>query len=174
MNIISRAGLPAAMLSLAIFAATPAAADGNHGRSAGGPMGMTSSGQGMTPMMDMPMMIQRMHRMYGPMMANPHGGSGKMGFGGGLMGPGLMGPGLMGQGAMGMGARLMRTEDLSTEDVKHALEHRLEMQGNKRLKVGPIKQEDDDTFLADIVTVDDSLVWRLKVDRHTGQMTTVE
>jgi hypothetical protein len=38
---------------------------------------------------------------------------------------------------------------------------------NKRLKIGDLKS-DDGTITADIVTVDNSLVQRLKVDRHTG------
>jgi hypothetical protein len=40
---------------------------------------------------------------------------------------------------------------------------------NKRLKVGDIKA-DNGTITADIVTVDNSLVQRLKVDRHTGSI----
>ena len=45
---------------------------------------------------------------------------------------------------------------------------------NKRLKVGEVKEADDDTIVAEIVTQDGSLVQRLKVDRHTGQMQQVE
>jgi len=67
---------------------------------------------------------------------------------------GMMGPGMM-QGGMGSGM----------------------MQGGmgsggggifgSRVKVGDIKSEDG-TITADIVTIDNSLVQRLKVDRHTG------
>ncbi len=60
------------------------------------------------------------------------------------------------------------------DDVRHVLEHRLEMQGNKRLKLGEVKEADDDTIVAEITTVDGSLVQRLEVDRHTGQMKQVD
>jgi hypothetical protein len=43
----------------------------------------------------------------------------------------------------------------------------LERLNNKRLKVGEIKA-DNGTITADVVTVDNSLVQRLKVDRRTG------
>jgi hypothetical protein len=43
----------------------------------------------------------------------------------------------------------------------------LDRLNNKRLKVGDINAEDG-TITADIVTVDNSLVQRLKVDRRTG------
>ena len=43
----------------------------------------------------------------------------------------------------------------------------LDRLNNKRLKVGDIKSEDG-AITADIVTIDNSLVQRLKVDRHTG------
>ena len=48
------------------------------------------------------------------------------------------------------------------------------MHANKRLKVGEVKQAGDDKIVADITTVDGSLVQRLEVDRHTGQMQHVE
>jgi hypothetical protein len=44
------------------------------------------------------------------------------------------------------------------------------MQGNERLKVGDVTRTDDDTIVAEIVTVDDSLVQRLEIDRHSGRM----
>lgn len=61
-------------------------------------------------------------------------------------------------------------QHLSPDDVRHFLEHRLERQGNNRLKVGDVKEADEDTIVADIVTVDGSLVDRLSVDRHAGTM----
>jgi hypothetical protein len=96
------------------------------------------------------------------------------------MGPqmhqGMMGQGMMGQGKMAPGSRdaVVPIEDLSADDVRHFLEHRLAMQGNKRLKVADVKEADDDKIVADITTVDGSLVERLEVDRHTGQMKQVE
>jgi len=95
------------------------------------------------------------------------------------MRPGMMGSGMMGHGygmgrgmrpGQGFGGRIVPWKDLSTDDVRHTLEHRLEWRGNKRLKVGEVKQADDDTIIADIVTQENSLVQRFKVDRHTGRM----
>ena len=90
----------------------------------------------------------------------------------GGMGPGMMqggmGPGMM-QGGMGalFGSRVTPTMNLSAEDVRGYLAVQLDRLNNKRLKVGDIKSEDG-TITADIVTIDNSLVQRLKVDRHTG------
>ena len=97
---------------------------------------------------------------------------------GGMMGHGMMG-GMMqgGQGGMmghGFGDRVVPSTHLSTDDVRHFLEHRLARRGNKRLKVGEVKEEGKDSIVADIVTVDDSLVERLKVDRHTGKIERVD
>jgi hypothetical protein len=57
--------------------------------------------------------------------------------------------------------------NLSIEDVRAYLTVQLERLNNKRLKVGEIKA-DNGTITADVVTVDNSLVQRLKVDRRTG------
>lgn len=100
-----------------------------------------------------------------------------------MMMPGQMGQGMMGQGQMGQGMmtpeygdrsnldnRVVPSRDLGVDDVRHFLEHRLEMQGNKRLKLGEVKEVDGDKIAADIITLDGSLVQRLEVDRHGGQM----
>jgi hypothetical protein len=95
----------------------------------------------------------------------------------GNMGPGYgMGHGSSGQGMMAPGPReaVVPIEDLSAEDVRHFLEHRLAMQGNKRLKLADVKEAGDDKIVADITTLDGSLVERLEVDRHSGQMKQVE
>ena len=137
----------------------------------------------------MPMMDQGMHGTMGqqmdqggcPMMGGMMG-QGKQGMmGQGTMGPGMMqggmGPGMM-QGGMGsgmmqggmgalFGSRVTPMMNLSTEDVRGYLTVQLDRLNNKRLKVGDIKA-DDGAITADIVTVDNSLVQRLKVDRHTG------
>jgi hypothetical protein len=88
------------------------------------------------------------------------------------MGPGMMprgmGPGMTqgGKGAL-FGSRVTPIMNLSIEDVRGYLTSQLDGLNNKRLKVGDITA-DDGTITADIVTVDNSLVQRLKVDRHTG------
>jgi hypothetical protein len=60
--------------------------------------------------------------------------------------------------------------NLSVDDVRGYLGSQLERFNNKRLKVGDINSGDG-TITADIVTVDNSLVQRLKVDRHTEAIT---
>ena len=90
---------------------------------------------------------------------------------GGMMGSGMMGSGMM-RGGMGalFGSRVTPMMNLSIDDVRGYLASQLDGLKNKRLKMGDIKG-DDGTIIADIVTVDNSLVQRLKVDRHTGAIT---
>lgn len=118
-----------------------------------------------------------------------HMGGGQ-GMGPGMMGPGQgMGQGMMGQGMMGYGYGMGQAapgagwgshcpnaettaldKDLTVDDVRERLGRNLQMQGNERLKVGDVLRTDDDTIVAEIVTVDDSLVQRLEIDRHSGRM----
>ena len=71
-----------------------------------------------------------------------------------------------GPGAMG-GSPV--DKELSVEDVTKILEGRLAWRGNDRLKVGKVEEKDEKTIIAEIVTVDDSLVKRLEFDRRTGR-----
>lgn len=92
----------------------------------------------------------------------------------GMMVPGYgMAPGMMGP-TYGMapcaGITPRADKDLDAGDVRASLERSLDWQGNKRLKVGEVTETDDDTVVAEIVTVDGSLVQRLEVDRHTGRL----
>jgi len=104
-----------------------------------------------------------------------HSGTMHEGMGGGMMGRhmhGGMGSDMAGSGAAsGMGAlfgsRVVPPMNLSVDDVRNFLRVRLDRLNNKRLKLGDLKS-DDAVITADIVTVDNSLVQRLKVDRHTG------
>ena len=135
-----------------------------------------------------PMMGQGMHGTMGqqtdqPMMGScPMMGQSKQGMVGRGMGPGMMhggmGPGMVQEGGMapgvmqgGMaalfGSHVTPMMNLSAEEVRGYLGAQLDRLDNKRLKVGDIKA-DDGSITADIVTVDNSLVQRLKVDRHTG------
>ncbi len=105
-----------------------------------------------------------------------HGKMGR-GMGSGMMGQGMMGPGMMAPGAdtdRGHGMRVVAKADLSTDGVRHFFEDRLAMHGNKRLKVGEVTEGEDDSIVADIVTLEDSLVQRFKVDRHTGRVQRTE
>jgi hypothetical protein len=140
-------------------------------------MGMMGRGMMGPGMMGPGMMGQGM---MGPgMMGQGMMGPGMMGQG--MMGPGMMGQGMMGHGMMGpgmmglgFGHRVVPQQHLSTDDVRHFFEHRLERHGNERLTLGEVTQADDDTIVVEITTVDGSLVQRLEVDRHTGQMKQVD
>ena len=61
-----------------------------------------------------------------------------------------------------------RQLDLTAEQVKTLMEARLLMRGNDRLKVGQVAQKDEQTYLVDILTVDDSLVRQIEVDKNQG------
>ncbi len=119
--------------------------------------------------------------MMGPGMMGP--GYGMMGQGHGMMGHGYgqgygMGPGTMGPGTMGpgygmgsqYGMRQALPRDLSADDVRLRLEHHLAWQNNPNLKLGKVEDKDADTIVAEIVTKEGSLVDRLEIDRHTGEM----
>ena len=92
-------------------------------------------------------------------------------------GPGGYGPGAFcnkqsgmmmqrGQGLMGRSAN--RELNLSEKQVKTLVEARLIRRGNDRLKIGKIAKKDDQTYLVDIVTVDDSLVRQVEIDKDSG------
>ncbi|MGI8852285.1 MAG: hypothetical protein ACR2GC_03100 [Methyloceanibacter sp.] len=93
----------------------------------------------------------------------------------GKMGQGMMGQGMMSgttqEGSRGMvalfGSRVTPMMNLSVDEVRIYLAAQIDRLGNQRLKVGDIKS-DDGTITADVMTIDDSLVQRLKVNRHTG------
>jgi len=68
----------------------------------------------------------------------------------------------------GMGYNMDRKLDLSADEVKTLIEARMIMHGNDRLKVGKVSQKDDQTYVVDIVTVDDSLVRQIEVDKDNG------
>ncbi len=123
----------------------------------------------------------------GMMMGHGMMGHGMMGpgmMGPGMMVPGMMGPGTMAHGMMGHGvwgggyghgsaygkSAIQPDKDLSADDVRARIERSLRWHGNERLKVGEVKELDDDTIVVEIVTLDDSLVDRLEVDRHTGSI----
>lgn len=91
---------------------------------------------------------------------------------GGMMQGHMMGSGMTGMGSpSGMGAlfgsRVVPTLNLSVDDVRGYLTTQLDRLGNKRLKVGNINA-DPGFITAEIATVDNSLVQRMKVNRSTG------
>jgi hypothetical protein len=111
-----------------------------------------------------------------PMMSGMAQGMGQgtgQGMGHGMMGPGMMDQGMTGsammRGATGgmFGSRVTPMMNLSVDDVRSFLGMQLERLNNKRLKVGDLSA-DDGTISAEIVTIDNALVQRLRVDRRTG------
>jgi len=86
-----------------------------------------------------------------------------------------MGPG-QGQGR-GMGqnedclVNQASGKPVTVDDVRANLEQHLAARGNDRLKVGKVEDKDDKTIVAEIVTVDDSLVRRIEIDKATGRHT---
>ena len=90
-----------------------------------------------------------------------------------MMGPGMVRPEMIrgGTGSMSslFGSRVVPTMNLSVDDVRGYLTAQLDRLGNKRLKIGNINAEGG-SITAEIVTVDNSLVQRMKVDRSTGNI----
>ncbi len=68
----------------------------------------------------------------------------------------------------GQAAPQQTDQKLTVDDVKARMERWLSFRNNPRLKVGDVKEKDADTITADIVTVDNSLVQRFDINRHTG------
>lgn len=83
---------------------------------------------------------------------------------------GMMG-GPMG-GMLGRGANI--DKQLTPDDAKAVITGFLAMHGNKRLKAGNVQEKDAGTILAEVVTVDNSLVQRFEIDRKTGRFTPVQ
>ena len=88
-----------------------------------------------------------------------------------MMGPGMYGKGMKnGYGKCGCGDEVRALDKpLTVEDVRVRMEQRLEWRGNDRLTVGEVKDLDDKTIIAEIVTVDDSLVEKIQIDKATGR-----
>ncbi len=150
--------IAAAGVSLIALLASPLVAGGDHSAEGSGPVQLAHMSQGYDT-----------------------GWGGHMGMmGHGTMGSGTMGSGMMGYGTMGhaavgnwncpFAAGDAVDRDLSADDVRAHLEQSLKRHGNTRLKVGDVTETDDDIIIADIVTLDDSLVQRMEIDRHTGSM----
>jgi Spy/CpxP family protein refolding chaperone len=62
----------------------------------------------------------------------------------------------------------MRDLDLTAEQAKTLVAARLIMHGNVRLKAGQVTTNDEENYLVDIVTIDNSLVSQVEVDRNKG------
>jgi hypothetical protein len=129
------------------------------------PQGMMGSGMMGPGMMgsQMPMagaMPMQRGMMMCPMMASMMG-----------MRPGMMPMmgSMMGQrqGAIGLGV-VTPSRGVSVDDVRDHFDRVLQSQGNPRVKLGEIKDADNDTIVTDIVTAEGSLVDRFNVNRRSG------
>lgn len=138
--------------------------------------GMAGMMQMMTPEM-MEMMMQMMARagMGSGMMAQGQipvvGGSGMCPsmmpmMQGAAVGSGM--PGMPGAGAMLLGAMGPAFEEMTPERVRSFLERELRVYGNPRLTLGDIATAEDGSIVAEIVTVDGSLVQKLAFNRYPG------
>jgi hypothetical protein len=113
--------------------------------------------------------------MRGRMMGGGMMGHGMMDRMGGEMNCPMMGGMMQGRmadaGMTGLfGTRVIPKLKLSADDVRGYLTEQIDRLGNKRLKVGKV-DADTAAITAEIVTVDNSLVQRVKVDRSSGNIT---
>ena len=99
---------------------------------------------------------------YGPGMNGSYGPGMRGGYGSGMRG------GYGGYG-MGMGYGLQADGVVTVDEVKGLLEQRLAAWRNPNLKVGEVKEKDETTITAEIVTKDGSLVQSMDFDRKTGR-----
>ena len=85
----------------------------------------------------------------------------------------LAGPGAWGaMHGWGRGPHILSRDGSAPQnaDVEQAIKEWLAFEGNRRLKPGPVTEKDADTFQADVVTSDGSLVQRLNIDRKSGRI----
>lgn len=116
------------------------------------------------------MMMGRGMTMCPMMMQGMMGGAG-MGMGPGAM-MGSMAPGGMMGGGMGMTAGVSR--EMTPELVREWLTQRLAGHGGARVTIGDITTADDGSIVAEIVTVDGSLIHKLAFNRYPGLFREVE
>ena len=62
-----------------------------------------------------------------------------------------------------------RDLDLTADEVGTLISAQLIMQSNDRLKVGGVVSQGEDTYVVVVVTVDNSLVMQIEVDRDSGR-----
>ena len=144
--------LTAATLAAGALAATTALAQGPGSGTGPAPMDGTGymHGQGMGQGM-------------GPQGQGMGQGQGYHGHGHGHGGQGY------GPGKEGCQQNQALDKPLTVEDARANLEQHLQQRGNDRLKVGKVEDKDENTITAEIVTVDDSLVRRIEIDKATGR-----
>jgi hypothetical protein len=99
--------------------------------------------------------------------------SGVMQGGQSMMASGIMGPNMMRGSTGGMsalfGSHVVPAMNLSVDDVRGYFTAQLDRLGNKRLKIGNINAVGG-IIAAEVVTVDNSLVQHMTIDRSTGNI----
>lgn len=161
--------------------------------------GAGTGGQGMMGMMT-PEMMQMMQRMMGQggmagMMGGmtgpgmPEGGAGpgttgQMPMAGMMMCPmmrmmmsgqaGMGMPGMMGSQGIPLGTPLGAPEEMTEDRVRALVGKQLTSLGNPRLKLGEISTASDGSIIAQILTVDGSLVQKLAFNRYPGLVRQVD
>jgi hypothetical protein len=78
----------------------------------------------------------------------------------------------MGMG-MGGGPAMMQQQagvdkNLTVAQVREFYDSRIKFHNNDRVKLGNVVEKDADTISVEIVTVDNSLINKFDIDRHTG------
>jgi hypothetical protein len=66
-----------------------------------------------------------------------------------------------------------RELDLTGEQASTLVAAQLILQGNDRLKVGAVVPQGEEFYIVDVVTLEDSLVMQIKIDRDTGRRSPV-
>ena len=166
---------------------SPAAGAAMPGQAMGG---AGTGGQGMMGMMT-PEMMQMMQRMMGQAgmmggMTGPgipeggagHGMTGQMPMAGMMMCPmmrmmmsgqaGMGMPGMMGSQGIPLGTPLGAPEEMTEDHVRALVGKQLTSLGNPRLKLGEISTASDGSIIAQILTVDGSLVQKFAFNRYPG------
>ena len=77
-------------------------------------------------------------------------------------------PGMMGSQSILVGTPLGTPEEMTADRVRALLERQLINSGNPRLTLGEIGTAGDGSIIAEIVTVDGSLVQKLAFNRYPG------
>ncbi len=73
-----------------------------------------------------------------------------------------------GKGQCGQWGQSQTDRNLGIDDVREIVEGHISMMGNDRLKAGKVESIGENAIIAEVVTVDDSLVWKIQFDTKTG------
>jgi hypothetical protein len=68
----------------------------------------------------------------------------------------------------GLNGVALLPQDLSVQEARHMLEHHLAAEYGGRLRLGIVRELNEDIIVAELVTPESYLVQRLEIDRHTG------